>query len=202
MYTLAVFPRQIPIPTDWLDTKNISDAFHPICNCYEPPSGSARDPVITTWYHGICPYKYPYGIFHNTQNILLADLEDPELLHWLQDESNLGLFSFLSDLEWYVCNEFNNFLKYPIVMFYFKRFSKSFTLSGIDVKAKVFGMGHGIVPVKATTTLGDIQTFRNDPDTKDIWKKQLFFSIRCALKGDYFDKFLGIHDYLDTFKNY
>ena len=202
MYSLAVFPRQVPIPTDWLDTKNITDAFHPHCNCHcIPPSGSTRDPVMTTWFHGICPYRYPYGLYNSTQNILLADLEDPKLLHWLQNDSHLGLFSFLSDLEWYVYNEFNTFLKYPIVMFYFKRYSKSFT-SGIDVKAKVFGMGHGIVPVKATTTLGEVHTFKNDPDTKDIWNKQLFFSIRCALKSDYFEKFLAIHDYLDTFKEF
>ena len=115
MYSLAVFPRQVPIPTDWLDTKNITDAFHH-CNCdCTPPSGSTRDPVMTTWFHGICPYRYPYGLYNSTQNILLADLEDPELLHCLQSESYLGLFSFLSDLEWYVYNEFNTFLKYPIV---------------------------------------------------------------------------------------
>ena len=146
MYSLAVFPRQVPIPTDWLDTKNITDAFHH-CNCYcTPPSGSTRDPIMTTWFHGICPFRYPYGLYNSTQNILLADLEDPELLHCLQSESYLGLFSFLSDLEWFVYNEFNTFLKYPIVMFYFKRYTKSFT-SGIDVRAKVFGMGHRIVPI-------------------------------------------------------
>ena len=201
MYSLAVFPRQVPIPTDWLDTKNITDAFHH-CDCYcTPPSGSTRDPVMTTWFHGICPYRYPYGLYNSTQNILLADLEDPELLHCLQSESYLGLFSFLSDLEWYVYNEFNTFLKYPIVMFYFKRYTKSFT-SGIDVRAKVFGMGHGIVPIEASTTLGEIHTFQNDPDIKDTWMKQLFFSIRCALKNDYFDKFLTIHAYLDTFKTF
>ena len=156
---------------------------------------------MTTWFHGICPYRYPYGLYNSTQNILLADLEDPELLHCLQSESYLGLFSFLSDLEWYVYNEFNTFLKYPIVMFYFKRYTKSFT-SGIDIRAKVFGMGHGIVPIEASTTLGEIHTFKNDPDIKDTWMKQLFFSIRCALKNDYFDKFLTIHAYLDTFKTF
>ena len=201
MFALAVFPRQVPIPIDWLETKNITNAFHPCCNCYIPPPGSARDPVIQLWYHGICPSKYPYGLYNSTQNILLADLEDPELLHWLQNDSHLGLFSFLSDLEWYIYNEFNNYLWYPIVIFYFKRFTNSFT-SDIDLRVKVFGMGHGIVPVTATTTLSDVQTFLQDQDLKDIWRKQVFFSIRCAMKSDYFDKFITIHDYLDTFKNY
>ena len=53
-----------------------------------------------------------------------VDLDDIELLNWLQKDSNLGLFSYLSDLEYMVWNEFNTFLHYPIVIFNFVRYTK------------------------------------------------------------------------------
>ena len=121
------------------------------------------------------------------------------LIQWIQEDFNLGLFSYLSDLEYMVYEEFNTFLHYPIVMFYFKRFSKS-----IDLRVKTFGMGHGVMPVTATTTLANIQSvdFDSDIDTKTTWRNQIFFSIRCALKHEYFDKFVTVHTFLDTFKDY
>ena len=98
-----------------------------------------------------------------------------------------------------VFDEFNMFLHYPIVIFNFKRFLKS-----IDLRVKVFGMGHGVAPVTATVTLSHIQhvDIDNDKDTRDLWKDQIFFSVRCALKRDYFDSFMSIHSYLDSFKSY
>ena len=65
-------------------------------------------------------------------------------------------------------------------------------------------MGHGVMPVTATTTLANVQLvdFDSDIDTKTTWKNQIFFSIRCALKHEYFDKFITVHTFLDTFKNY
>ena len=84
-------------------------------------------------------------------------------------------------------------------MFNFRRFSKS-----IDLKVKVFGMGHGVVPVTSTTTLTNIQytDIDSDIDTRNNWKNQIFFSVRCVLKHDYFDAFVSIHTFLDSFKNY
>ena len=198
VYSLAVFPRQVPIPSEWLETRNIENAYHPCCNisCV-PPSGSARDPAVWTFYNGICPKRYPYGLYHYAQNILIADLEDPELLHWLQEDFNLALFSYLSDLEYLVYDEFHSFLHFPILMFQFKKFSSS-----IDLKAKVFGLGHGVVPITSVTTLGNVLNVTIDSTVKETWRQQLFFSIRCALKHDYFDKFLTIHSFLDSFKNY
>ena len=72
-----------------------------------------------------------------------------------------------------VYEEFNTFLHYPIVMFYFKRFSKS-----IDLRVKTFGMGHGVMPVTATTTLANVQSvdFDSDIDAKTTWRNQIFFS--------------------------
>ena len=127
------------------------------------------------------------------------DQDDPSLLQWLQQDSTLGILAYLSDLEYMVYDEFHSFLHYPIVMFNFKRFLKS-----IDIQVKVFGMGHGVTPVTATVTLSHVQhvDIDNNPDIKDLWKSQIFFSIRCALKRDYFDAFLSIHSYLDSFNNY
>ena len=128
---------------------------------------------------------------------MIADIENPELLTWLQEDSNLALFSYLSDLEYHVYDEFHTFLHFPILMFQFKRFS-----STIDLKAKVFGLGHGVIPITAVTTLGNVQNITIDSTVRDTWRQQLFFSITCALKHDYFDKFLTIHSLLDSFKNY
>ena len=195
----------MPIPVDWLQTKNIENAYHPSCQitCKSPPSGSTRDIAVWTYYHGICTKNYPYGLYQFAQNILVADLEDPELLQWLQQDSNLGLFSYLSDLEYLVYEEFHMFLWYPIVMFHFKRYSKTVT-SGIDLRVKVFGLGHGVVPVTAITTISNVQhtDIDSDLDTRNTWRNQIFFSIRCALKRDYFDSFVSIHNFLDSFKNY
>ena len=184
---------------DWLETKNIEKCYHPYCQCESPPSGSSRDLAVWTFYHGICPKNYPYGLYRFAQNILVADLDDPGLVQWLQKDTNLGLFSYLSHLQYLVYDEFHMFLHYPIVMFNFKRFSKS-----IDLKVKVFGMGHGAVPVISTTTLANVQQtdIDSDIDTRNTWRNQIFFSIRCALKCDYFDAFLSIHTHLDSLKNY
>ena len=88
-------------------------------------------------------------------------------------------------------------------MFHFKRYSKNAS-SGIDLRVKVIGLGHGVVPVTATTTLANVQQtdIDSDIDTRNTWRNQIFFSIRCALKHDYFDAFLSIHSFLDSFKNY
>ena len=205
IFSMAIFPRQVPIPVDWLQTKDIENAYHPSCQitCKSPPPGSTRDPAVWAYYHGVCPKSYPYGLYQFAQNIVIADLEDPELLHWLQEDCNLGLFSYLSDLEYLVYEEFHTFLWYPIVMFHFKRYSKNAS-SGIDQRVKVIGLGHGVVPVTATTTLANIQqtNIDYDTDTRNNWRNQIFFSIRCALKRDYFDAFLSIHSFLDSFKNY
>ena len=193
----------MPIPVEWLQTKNIRNAYHPSCDitCKSPPPGSARDPVVWAYYQGVCTKNYPYGLHFSAQNILVADLDDPDLLVWLQKDSNLPLFSYLSDLEYLVYDEFHMFLWYPIVMFHFKRYSKT-TSSGIDLRVKVIGLGHGVVPVTATTTLANVQQTVIDSDTRDTWRMQIFFAIRCALKRDYFDTFISIHSTLDSFKNY
>ena len=129
----------------------------------------------------------------------MVDQDDPLMLQWLQQESTIGLLSYLSDLEYMVFSEFHDFLHFPIVMYNFKRFLKS-----IDIRVKVFGMGHGVVPVTATGTLSHVQDIDidRDIDTKNLWKSQIFFAVRCALKRDYFDHFLSIHSYLDSFDNY
>ena len=197
---MAVFPCQVPIPVDWLESKNIENSYHPSCLCTSPPSGSSRDPAIWTFYNGICPKNYPFGLFRYAQNILIVDLEDPILLNWLQEQeiTNLGLFSYLSDLEYLVYEEFHSYLHHPIVMFHFRRYARS-----IDLIIKVFGMGHGVVPVTSTTTLTNVQTadIDSDIDTRNNWKNQIFFSVRCALKHDYFDAFVSIHTFLDSMKN-
>ena len=199
IFSLAVFPCQVPIPVNWLESKNIENSYHPTCHYVSPPSGSSRDPAVWTFYHGLCPKNYPIGLYKFAQNILIVDLDDPVLLSWLQEQeiSNLGLFSYLSDLEYLVYEEFHSFLHYPIVMFNFKRFARS-----IDLKVKVFGMGHGVVPVTSTTTLTNVQItdIDSDTDTKSNWKNQIFFSVRCALKRDYFDAFVSIHTFLDSMK--
>ena len=188
----------MPIPVEWLQTKNIEKSYHPLCLCASPPSGSSRDPAIWTFYNGFCPHNYPYGLYRFAQNILVVDQDDPILLNWLQENSTLGLLAYLSDLEYMVFNEFNTFLYYPIVMFNFRRFSKS-----IDLKVKVFGMGHGVAPVTATVTLTNVHNadIDSDSDIKDLWKSQIFFAVRCALKRDYFDAFLSIHSHLDSLNN-
>ena len=64
-------------------------------------------------------------------------------------------------------------------------------------------MGHGVVPVTSTTTLTNVQTedIDSDIDIRNNWKNQIFFSVRCALKRDYFDAFVSIHTFLDSMKN-
>ena len=197
IHCLAVFPRQVPIPIDWLQIENFEHCYHPLCKCELPPSGSTVDPAIWSFYHGICPHNYPIGLYKFAQNILVADLEDIDLLRWLQDDSNLGLFSYLSDLEYFVYEEFHTFLHNPIVMYKFRKF-----LNYIDLRVKVFGMGHGVVPVTATVTLSNVLEFDSDIDSdiKHTWKSQIFFAIRCALKRDYFDSFVSIHSHLDSLK--
>ena len=184
---------------EWLELKNVENAYHPSCHCILPPSGSTRDPAVWCFYNGICPHHYPFGLYRFAQNILVADLHDIPLLKWLQEDFNLGLFSYLSDLEYMVYEEFHSFLHYPIVMFQFKRFSGS-----IDLRVKTFGMAHGVMPVTCTTTLSNIHQsdIDSDIDTKTTWRNQIFFSIRSALKREYFDKFITVHTHLDTFKNY
>ena len=184
---------------EWLELKNIENCYHPSCQCILPPSGSTRDPAVWCFYNGICPHHYPYGLYRFAQNILVADLHDIYLLKWLQEDFNLGLFSYLSDLEYMVYEEFHSFLHFPIVMFHFKRFSKS-----IDLRVKIFGMAHGVMPVTATTTLSNVHQsdIDSDIDTKTTWRNQIFFSIRSALKREYFDKFITVYTSLDTFKNY
>ena len=199
IHCLAVFPRQVPIPVEWLELKNVENSYHPSCQCILPPSGSTRDPAVWCFYNGICPHHYPYDLYRFAQNILVADLYDIYLLQWLQEDFNLGLFSYLLDLEYMVYEEFHPILHYPIVMFHFKRISKS-----IDLRVKIFGMAHGVMPVTATTTLTNVHQsdIDSDIDTKTTWRNQIFFSIRCALKREYFDKFITVHTFLDTFKNY
>ena len=201
IFALAVFPQQVPIPVEWLQAKNIEEAYHPLCHvkCEYPPPGSARDPAVWTYYHGICPKNYPYGLYHSAQYILVADLDDLELLQWLHNDSNLALFSFLSDLEYLVYDEFHTFLHFPIVMFHFKRYSKSYN-AAIDLRVKVFGMGHGVMPITTTTTLVDISNISIDSEVTTTWRQQLFFSIRSVLKHDYFDKFLTVHTILESFR--
>ena len=109
--------------------------------------------------------------------------------------------SFLSDLEYFLYEEFHTFLSYPITMFQFIRYNK-FTENAIELKAKVFGMGHGKVLISAVTSLGDISPqFKIDQSTKETWKSQLFFAVHAALKRDYYDKFIAIESYLDQFKS-
>ena len=109
--------------------------------------------------------------------------------------------SFLSNLEYYLYEEFHIFLSYPITMFQFVRYTRT-TENAIELKAKVFGMAHGRVLVSASTSLGDVNChFKIDESTKNDWKSQLFFTVYSALKRDYFDKFIAIHSYFDQFKS-
>ena len=85
-------------------------------------------------------------------------------------------------------------------MFNFRRFLKT-----IDLKVKVFGMGHGVAPVTATVTLSHVQdmlTLTRTQTSKTSGKAKFSSAVRCALKRDYFDAFLSIHSYLDSFNNY
>ena len=108
--------------------------------------------------------------------------------------------SFLSDLEYYVYDEFKTFLSYPLTMFQFVRYIKGVE-NVIELKTKVFGIAHGRVLISASTSLGDIYChFNLDNSSKNRMKSQLFFAVCSALKRDYFDKFLAIHSYLDQFK--
>ena len=124
IHCLAVFPRQIPIPINWLETKNIDSAYHPVCNCHSYTECLLQDPVISAWYIGICPYKDPYGLYKYAQNLLIVDLDDILLTDWLQESRNLELMSFLSDLEYFVYDEFHSFLSYPITIVHFVRYSQ------------------------------------------------------------------------------
>ena len=104
IHCLSVFQRKIPIPTDWLEQKNLQNAYHPICNCNSYSSLFFQD-------LGICPYKYPYGLYKYTQNILIVDLDDKYLINWLQDTLKFEIMSYLTDLEYFVYDEFNSFLQ-------------------------------------------------------------------------------------------
>ena len=148
----------------------------------------------------MCPYKYPYGLYKYAQKILIVDLDDKYLLNWLQDTHKFEIMSYLTNLEYFVYDEFNSFLQHLITMFQFSRYSK-ITEQVVELKAKVFGMAHGKVLVCASTSLGVItDLFSFNSHTKSEWKAQLLFSIRSALKRDYFDKFISIHNYLDQVK--
>ena len=200
VYCLSVFPRKIPIPSDWLEQKNLQNAYHPVCNCNSYTNGFLQDPAVSAWYLGIRPHKYPYGLYKYAQNILIVDLDDKFLLNWLQNVHRFEIMSYLTDLEYFIYDEFNSFLQYPITMFQFSRYSK-LTDQVVELKAKVFGMAHGKVLVSASTSLGiSTDLFRFNSHTKLEWKSQLFFSVRSALKRDYFDKFIAIHSYLDQAK--
>ena len=177
IHCLSVFPCQAPIPKDWLEQRNIDTVYHPVCNCHSYSSGFLQDPAVSTWYLGICPFKHPYGLYKYAQNILILDLDDQVLINWLQNCENLEVTSFLSNLEYFLYNEFHTFLSYPITMFQFVRYSKT-NENAIELKAKVFGMAHGKVLISATTSLGDINChFKIDNSTKDSWKSQLFFAV-------------------------
>ena len=60
--------------------------------------------------------------------------------------------SFLSDLEYYLYEEFHTDLSYPITMFQFVRYTKT-TENAIELKVKVFGMALGRVLISASTSL-------------------------------------------------
>ena len=202
IHCFAVFPRQIPIPINWLETKNIDSAYHPLCNCHLYTDCLLQDPVISAWYIGICPYKYPYSLYKYVQNMLIVDSDDILLTDWLQESRNLELISFLSDLEYFVHDEFHSFLSYPMTIFYFVRYSKMSDFA-VELKAKVFGLAHNKVLISASVSLGDInKLFKIDQNTKTEWKSQLFFAVLSAMKIVYFDKFLTIHSYLDNFKEF
>ena len=194
-----MFPRASPIPIDLLQTINFEKSYHPTCHCPTPPPGSSRDPAYWSFYHGICPHNYPTGLYKFSKNILVVDQDDPSLLHWLQLDSTLPIFSYLSELEQLVYEEFHSFLHFPIVMCKFQRSPKS-----IDLIVKIFGMAHGVVPVTSSVTLSHVEDIDidNDSDMKKSWKAQIFFAIRYSLKKNYFDAFLSIHSYLDSFEQY
>ena len=94
IHCLSVFPRQVPIPKEWLEEKNLDSAYHPVCNCHSYSSGFLQDPAVSTWYLGICPYKYPYGLYKYAQNILILDLDDKILINWLKNYENLENYVF------------------------------------------------------------------------------------------------------------
>ena len=202
IHCLAVFPRQIPIPTNWLETKNIDSSYDPLCNCHMYTDCLLQDPVISAWYISVCPYRYPYGLYKYAQNLLIVDLDDILLTDWLQESRNLELMPFLSDREYFVYDEFHSFLSYPITIFHFVRYSQMTDFT-IELKAKVFGMAHNKVLISVSVSLGDINNlFKIYQNTKTEWKSQCFFAVHSAMKRDYFDKFLAIHSYLDNFKEF
>ena len=58
------------------------------------------------------------------KNILIVDLDDKYLLNWLQDTHKFEIMSYLTVLEYFVYDEFNSFLQYPITLFQLSRYSK------------------------------------------------------------------------------
>ena len=42
IFSFTVFHRRVPIPIDWLQTRNIEKSYHPHCSCPLPPSGSSQ----------------------------------------------------------------------------------------------------------------------------------------------------------------
>ena len=63
---------------------------------------------MSAWYLGICPYNYPYGLYKYAQNILIVDLDDKYLMNWLQDTHKFEIMSYLTDLEYFVYDEFSS----------------------------------------------------------------------------------------------
>ena len=98
----------------------------------------------------------------------------------------LKIMSFLLDLEYFLYDEFHTILSYPITMFQFVRYSK-LTENAIELKAKVFGMGHGKVLISATTSLGEISPhFKIDNSTKYTWKSPAFLCCTSSLEKGLF----------------
>ena len=198
IYCLSVFPRQIPIPSDWLEQKHLEQAYHPVCNCLSYSGGQFQDPAASAWYLGVCPHRYPYGLYKFAQNILIVDLDDEYLIDWLQDTHSVykfQIFSYLTDLEYYIYDEFSSLIHYPITMFQFSRYTRV-TDQVVELKAKIFGMAQGKVLVTASTSLAEIsETFTFNSSTRAEWKAQLFFAVRTALKRDYFQQ-IHLHSQL------
>ena len=187
---------------EWLEQRCIHDAYHPVCNCRSYECGYKNDPATAAWFLGVCPKRYPFGLHRFVQNILIVDRDDLPLLELIQSIDNFGIMSYLSDLEYYVYDEFHTLLLYPITMFKFTRYSKR-TDYAIELSVKVIGLANKKVPVTANILLGDVNgPFTFDECTRLEWKRQIFFLVCTAIARDYFDKFLTIHNYLDLKKEY
>ena len=105
--------------------------------------------------------------------MLIVGLDDILLTDWLQESTNLKLMSFLSDVEYFVYDEFHTFFSYPITIFHFVRYGQMTDFT-VELKAKIFGMAHNKVFIAASVSIGDINKLFKIDQNMFSNKKRLF----------------------------